>query len=233
MAAVRIVLELVVVVADRDTGGRDGALNPVIPGAANRLTQARAHVDDVVAKAAEVFRQVVAGHDEVVAIVALQQVERTGAAADGVVARSTLHDVVAKGVGEDVITGAADVLVVARAAFHHVVAAVAAHRVVTFAREHAIPVAVVAAVEDHMFRSGVANRAVRHPDEQEPLVVPGGGRVVDNPASPSGEDAIRIAGQLLRRHVEHKPGSREHVRGRTEQGRVARDQLAERIGLEL
>ena len=40
VATVRIVLELVVVVADGDTGGRVGALHPVVTGAANRLAQA-------------------------------------------------------------------------------------------------------------------------------------------------------------------------------------------------
>src|SRR5262249_14108530 len=140
-----------------------GALHPVVAGAADRLAQAGAHVDHVVARAAEDLRLVVAGDDEVVAFVALQQVERTGAAADGVVAGTALHDVVAEGVGEHVVAGPADVVVVAGAAFHPVVARVAGQRVVAFVGDD--DVAGGAAVPDHVLASGVAHGAVGQHDE--------------------------------------------------------------------
>src|SRR4029079_3812707 len=140
VAAVRVVLELVVVVADGDAGGRGGALHPVVAGAADVLTEPGAHVDDVVPRTAEDFRFIVAGKDEVVAFVALQQVERAGTAGDGVVARTALHHVVAERVGQDVVAVAHHVVVVAGAAFHAVVARTAGQRVVTFARHDVVAV---------------------------------------------------------------------------------------------
>ena len=135
VAADRVAPERIEVVAGRAVDHAD--LDPVVAFVAeHELVGAHAE-DEVVADAAEGFRRVLAGDDEVVAEAAEDQVDAV-AAVDGVVAVLALDEVVAAEVGDDVVAGAAEDDVDAVAALEPVVAVIAVERVVADAGDDGV-----------------------------------------------------------------------------------------------
>ena len=166
---------------------------------------------------------------------------KPGATGDDVVVRAALQDVVAEGVGQDVVTDAADDVVVAGAGLDDVVATVAVDRVVTLtggcdrrpqSMRSGRVVLDVGAVPDRVQATEIPDRAV---DE---LTSRSAGRFEVRAGHlclvAVGERIVRTElGSTRNVHVEHAVRAEEHDCRQTVGGRVAPDQLGERVAFEL
>src|SRR5262249_47621559 len=114
----RLVADRIEIVARGAIAG--APLDPVVALVAGRELVRLVAQDEVFARAAEGFRNVLPRDDEVAAETAQDQVAAV-AALDDVVAVAAVDHVVAAGVGDDVIAGAAIDLVVAEAAVQAIV----------------------------------------------------------------------------------------------------------------
>ena len=192
----RVVLERGSVVALHQVEVSEPTLEPVVAFVTEHGVIRVAGMDEVVTLTGERLGDVVATEDEVVAPATLVQVTASALARrQHVVAVAALEDVVTVQVLEDVIAEASDEAVVAVTTLHPVVAVVAPDGVVTLAG----PQAVVArcSVEDDVrpWHLAVTDGAIRHPGEQQVLVVLRRvGVVQDRTAGPQGADVEHEVG---------------------------------------
>ena len=200
-------------------------VDPVVASIAkHRLGSHRAVDDDVVAGASEVLDAVVTADQEVVAVSADQDVStEPGSGVQRVVAGAALEDVVAVASKEDVVAVASDEHIVAFSAVEAIVA----------------PVAVEGVVADIRSESVVAGSAAEHD-------VPAAVQRVEEDLRPVAqcqdqctigierlEDDRRRAARNQRCTVEVEIRRVENLAHRVDSGRVAPDELGERVALEL